>query len=407
MRIPFGTITLTDKAKTLILESLERGRISSGRLVGEFEERIAVLIGAKEAVAVSSGTDAVAVAVAVLHDIGAARGDEVIVPALSFVATGNAVLHAGFRPKFVDVDRRTLNIDPNRIETAITDRTRAIVAVHLMGKPADMDAIDHLARKHGLLVIEDAAEAYGAVYKGRNIGTIGDMAAFSLYVAHIITTGEGGVVLTQNEEYAEILRSLRAHGRACKCKKCVSNISSEYCTKRFANPEIGDIRFHFERVGFSCKMNELEAAVGLGTMDLYHDILEIRHKNLMTMIERFQEFSGSLETYPEEGHERIGPHAFPFVVKEEAPFTRDELMVYLEENGVDPRTLFSSIPTQCGGYEFLGYRLGDFPNAEYIGRNGIHIGVHQDVTPADIDWLVEKMREFIGRTRNGRSYSHN
>jgi dTDP-4-amino-4,6-dideoxygalactose transaminase len=395
MRIPFGTVSVTEKAKNLIFDSLERGRISGGRLVGKFEEQFADLIGSKEGVAVSSGTDADILALAVLHDLGAKRGDEVVIPALSFVATGNAVLHAGFTPVFVDVERETLNIDPAKIERVITEHTKAIMVVHLMGKPAPMDEIKELAEKYNLYVIEDAAEAYGAIYKGKNIGTIGDLSAFSLYVAHVITTGEGGIVLTDNEQYAEILRSLRAHGRACKCKECVSNITSGYCEKRFSDKERGDIRFHFERVGYSCKMNELEAALGLGTLELYDEIVHKRHINLIMMIERFQQFSEYLWTYQEEGYERLGPHAFPFVVKENAPFTRDELMVYLEKNAIDARTLFSSIPTQCGGYEFLGYNLGDFPNAEYIGRNGIHIGVHQDVDEEDIDWFIGCIETFI------------
>jgi len=264
-----------------------------------------------------------------------------------------------------------------------------------MGKPAPMDEIREIAQKYHLYVIEDAAEAYGAVYKGKNIGTIGDLSAFSLYVAHVITTGEGGIILTDNEQYAEILRSLRSHGRACECKQCVSNITSGYCEKRFSDRERGDIRFHFERVGYSCKMNELEAALGLGTLELYEEILLKRHKNLMMMIENFQQFSDYLWTYNEEDYERIGPHAFPFVVGENAPFTRDELMLYLEKNGIDARTLFSSIPTQCGGYEFLGYSSGDFPNAEYIGKNGIHIGVHQDVKEEDIEWFINCVDNFI------------
>ena len=395
MRIPFGTVSITDRTRELILDCLDRGRVSSGKLVREFEERFADLIGVKEAVAVSSGTDADTLALAVLHDLGAERGDEVIVPALSFVSTGAAVIHAGFTPVFVDIDPDTLNIDPKKIEEAITERTRAIMPVHLMGKPADMDSINAIAEGNDLLVAEDAAEAYGAVYKGRNIGTLGDLAAFSLYVAHIITTGEGGIVLTDNEEYAEILRSLRGHGRACKCKQCVSNLTSGYCDRRFSDKERGDIRFQFERLGYSSKMNELEAALGLGTLDNYHDIVEKRHKNLLLMIEGFQEFSEYIWTYQEQPYEKIGPHAFPFVVKDVATFTRDEIMLYLEKKGIDGRTLFSSIPTQCSGFEFLGYQLGDFPNAEYIGKNGVHIGVHQDVNEEDIEWCIDCVREFI------------
>ena len=395
MKIPFGTVSITNKSKQLIQDCLEKGRISSGKLVRKFEEEFAALIGVKEAVAVSSGTDADTLALAVLYDLGAKPGDEIIVPALSFVATGNAVLHAGFTPVFVDVDMETLNIDPDKIENVITERTRGIMPVHLMGKPAPMDEIKKLVRKYNLLVVEDAAEAYGAVYKGQKIGSIGNLGAFSLYVAHIITTGEGGMIVTDSEVYAEILRSLRSHGRACKCKQCVSNISSGYCEKRFRDKERGDLRFIFERVGYSCKMNELEAALGLGTLDIYHEILEKRHTTLLTMIDGFQQFSKYLWTFQEESHERIGPHAFPFVVKEGSPFTRDDLMLHLEKNGVDARTLFSSIPTQCGGYGFLGHKTGDFPNAEYIGTNGIHIGVHQNVKEENIGWFIDRVEEFI------------
>jgi dTDP-4-amino-4,6-dideoxygalactose transaminase len=178
MVVPFGTISIPEPSLERIGEILHTKRVSSGKYVRMFEEKFAELLGVKEAVALSSGTDADILALAVLHDYGAKRGDEVILPALSFVATGNAVLHAGFKPVFVDIDRRTLNIDVNRIEGAVTERTRAIMPVHLMGKPADMDPILAIARKHGLPVIEDAAEAHGAEYKGKPVGSLADMAAF-------------------------------------------------------------------------------------------------------------------------------------------------------------------------------------------------------------------------------------
>jgi dTDP-4-amino-4,6-dideoxygalactose transaminase len=363
--------------------------------VREFEENFASRIGTRDAVAVSSGTDADALALAVLHSLGAQRGDEVIVPALSFVATGNAVLHAGFRPVFVDIDPATLNLDVERIEALISSRTKAIMPVHVMGKPADMDAIMDIAHRYDLLVVEDAAEAHGAMYKGRHVGSIGDLGAFSLYVAHIISTGEGGIVTTANHDFADILRSLRAHGRACKCHKCISNLTSGYCEKRFQDQERGDIRFHFERIGFSSKMNELEAALGLGTIDLFEEIVEKRRHHMFMMVEGFAEFEDLFWTISEEPHERIGPHAFPFVLRPDAPFGRNELLRHLEKCGIDARTLFTSIPTQCGGYEFLGYRLGDFPQAEYIGCHGLHVGVHQDITPDDIGWFLETIRHFI------------
>ncbi|HEY5997615.1 MAG TPA: DegT/DnrJ/EryC1/StrS family aminotransferase [Candidatus Deferrimicrobiaceae bacterium] len=394
-RVPFGTITITEKSKELIREALDSRRISSGKYVRMLEDRFAELAGAREAVAVSSGTDADALALAVLHDFGARRGDEIIVPALSFVATGNAVLQAGFRPVFVDVDRETLNLDPSRIERAVTDRTRAIMPVHLMGKPADMDAIREIAGRHALAVIDDAAEAHGTLYKGKPAGSLGDMTAFSLYVAHIVTSGEGGIVTTDREDYAEILRSLRSHGRACACRRCMLNLEGGYCPKRFRGEGGEDIRFRFDRIGYSCKMNELEAAIGLGAFDLYDEILARRRENLMHVLGRFDRFSPFLRTIREEPWERIGPHAVPIVVQEDASFTRADLSRFLEERGIETRTLFASMPTQCPGFSDLGYRLGEFPNAEYLGNHGLHVGVHQDLGLAEMDYVLETIAEFL------------
>jgi len=393
MKIPFGTILITQGSKNSINKILDSGRVSSGKYVRQFEERFAKLIGTKEAVAVSSGTDADILALAVLHDFGAKRNDEIILPALSFVATGNAVLHARFKPVFVDIERETLNIDVKKIEEKITEKTRAILPVHLIGKPADMDAINGIAKKYNLYVIEDAAEAYGAIYKGRDIGTLGDMAAFSTYLAHMVSTVEGGVVTTNRPDFAEILRSLRSHGRACKCKVCTLNIKGGYCPKRFQYGE--DIRFLFERIGYSSKMNELEAAVGLGNLDIYNEILEKRIKNLISLRKKFEKFKPYLTTIKEGKDERIGPHAFPIIIQEGAPFAREELVNFLEKNEIETRNLFSSIPTQCQGFSFLGYKLGDFPNAEYIGTNGLHIGVHQDLNEEHINYFIETVDKFL------------
>jgi len=395
IKIPFGTVSITKKTKKLIKWILDSNRVSCGKYVREFEKKFAELVGTKEAVALSSGADADALALAVLYDFGAKRNDEVIVPALSFVATGNAILQAGFNPVFVDIDRMTLNIDPSKVEKAITRKTRAIMPVHLMGKPADMDEINRIAKKRNLFVIEDAAEAHGATYRDKNIGTLGDMAAFSLYVAHIITTVEGGIVVTNKKKFAEVLRSLRTHGRACKCERCILNISSGFCEKRFQYGEKNDIRFMFERIGYSSKMNELEAAVGLGNLEEYHKILKKRRQNLKYLTKEFKKFSPYLVTIEEGADEKIGPHAFPVIVQEEVRFTREELVDYLERKGIETRTLFASMPTQCPGFKFLEYKLGDFPNAEYIGDNGFHIGIHQDLSKEHLDYFLDCVSRFL------------
>lgn len=393
MKIHFGTMSIIKESRDLINDILLSGKVSQGKYVRELEERFAEIIGTKEAVAVSSGTDADTLALAVLYDFGAQRQDEVIIPALSFVSTGNAVLHAGFKPVFVDIELETLNINADKIEELITEKTRAIMPVHLMGKPAEMDKINAIAKKHNLSVIEDAAEAHGSIYKGRNIGTIGDMAAFSLYVAHMISTVEGGVITTNNSDYAEILRSLRSHGRSCNCKICVLNTGTITCPKRFKNGK--DMRFIFERIGYSAKMNEMEAAIGLGNIKVWPKYLAKRRENLLYLFEHFKKFQPYLTTIKEEEYETIGPHAFPVIVGKGAKFTRDELVDYLNKNGIDSRNLFLSMPTQCPGFKFLGYKLGEFPIAEYVGNNGFHIGVHQDIKEEHIDYFIVTVERFL------------
>lgn len=393
IRYPFGTITITKKAKQLVNEALDSGRVSGGKYVRQFEKEFARLVGTSEAVAVSTGTDADTLALAVLYDAGARRGDEVVIPSLSFAATGHAVLHAGFTPVFVDIERATLNIDPAKIEAAITPRTRAIMPVHLLGKPAEMDTILAIAKKHKLAVVEDAAEAQSAVYKGRNIGTMGDMAAFSLYIAHIISTVEGGAVTTNNPEYAAILRSLRAHGRACKCETCVVSSEMKYCEKRFKYDT--DIRFIFERIGYSSKMNELEAAVGIGYLDIYADIYRKRQENFAYIREQFKPYRDRLDTIDPAPYEEMAPYAFGVLVRERDTFTRDQLSTYLEQRGIDTRSLFQSMPTQCAGFKFLGHTYGQFPEAEYVGNHGFHVGIHQDVTREHIDHFISCLDEFL------------
>lgn len=396
MRLTFGSLSITNYSKKIIHEILDSNRLSCGKYVQKFEEEFAALIGTREAVAVSSGTDADALALAALYDFGARRQDEVIIPALTFVATANAVLQAGFKPVFVDIERSTLSLDPVKIEAAITDKTKAIMPVHLMGKPADMDAINALAKKHKLYVIEDAAQAHGAVYKGRNIGTLGDMAAFSLYIAHIITTVEGGVITTNDHIFAEVLRSLRSHGRACKCKVCVINTKSLYCPKRFnQSSKKDDIRFIFERVGFSAKMNELEAAIGIGNLKVYKSILNKRRESLYYLMKKIEKFAPYIMSLKKETNEEIGPHALALIIQEQSKFSRSLFVQYLAKKGIDSRILFSSIPTQCPGFNFLGYKSGDFPIAEYIGNHGIHVGVHQEIGKRECDYLIQAIGKFL------------
>jgi len=175
----------------------------------------------------------------------------------------------------------------------------------------------------------------------------------------------------------------------------VLNTSSGYCAKRFGSGDGVDIRFQFERIGFSAKMNELEAAVGLGYLEQFHELLAKKRSNLLSMMDKFRAFDSHLYTITEEPHEKIGPHAFPMILKEDAPFTRNQFVEHLEQHDIDTRSLFLSMPTQCQGFGFLGHRLGEFPEAEYIGDRGLHIGVHQGIGEEHIAYIMETVAGFL------------
>ena len=371
MRISFGDLVIGDIAKRNFQRVFDKNWASEGDNVREFEAKFAAKFGYKHAIATSSGTDADMVSCAALYDFGANREDEIIVPALSFVATTNSVLAAGFIPKFVDVELETLNIDPAKIKEAITDKTRAIMVVHTMGKPCDMDLILKIAKKHNLKVIEDACEAHGAMYKGKIVGKIGDMGAFSFYTAHQIVCGEGGMVTTEDDKIADIVRSVKSHGRPP-----------------------GSIYFDFRRIGFNSKMNDMEAALGLEGIETFDEFFNKRKHNLYNLLRLTKDLSKYCYFIKEEKYEKVSPHAFPLVLKDKK-YNRNKLYQYLESKGIQCKTLFGSLPTQHNAFKFLNYRYGDFPVAEYIGNNGLHFGMHQYLNDDDMLFINQMLREYF------------
>ena len=373
MRINFGDLKIGKTARKYIQEALDKNWISEGANVKKFEAGFAAKFGYKHAIAVSSGTDADIVSCASLYEFGAKRGDEIIVPACTFVASANAILAAGFTPKFVDIEIETLNIDPDKIEAAITPKTRAIMVVHLMGKPCDMDPILRIARKHKLRIIEDACESHGARYKGKFIGTIGDMGAFSFYVAHVVVAGEGGMVVTDNDDIASVIRSVKSHGRP-----------------------FGSIYFDFERIGFNSRMNDLTAAVGIEGVEQFEKTFKTRKDNMYRLLELTEELSDYCYFSKEEKHEVVSPHAFPIVLKDKK-YNCAKLYKYLEDKGIQCKTLFGSLPTQHKVFKFLGLKKGQFPAAEYVGENGLHFGIHQYLTDDDLTYIADTLKKYFVR----------
>ena len=371
MRIMFGDLRIGESARKYVLAALDKNWVSEGENVREFEREFAEKFGYRHCVATSSGTDAVICCCASLYDFGAKRGDEIIVPAVTFVASANAILAAGFLPRFVDVEVDTLNIDPAKIEAAVNDRTRAIMAVHLMGKPCDMDIITEIASEHGLMIIEDACEAHGARYKDKVVGSIGDMGAFSFYAAHVVVAGEGGMIVTDSDEVADVVRSVKSHGRPA-----------------------GSIYFDFQRIGFNSRMNELTAAVGLEGLERFDESFKKRKYNVYKLLKLTEDLADYCYFIKEEPYERVSPHAFPVVLKDEK-YDCSKLYAYLESKSIQCKTLFGSLPTQHDAFRFMGHRPGDFPAAEYVGRNGLHFGIHQYLTDDDLEYISDTLKSYF------------
>lgn len=371
MRIAFGDLKIGGIARRYIQRALDKNWVSEGENVKEFEQKFAQKFGYKHAIATSSGTDAGTCACAALHDFGVERGDEVIVPACCYGSVPQSILAAGLMPKFVDIDLKTLNIDVSKIEAAISPKTRAINVIHNMGKPCEMDVISEIAKARNLFLIEDACESLGGKYKGREIGNIGDIGTCSFYAAHLIVCGEGGIAVTNRDDIANVINSLTRHGRPP-----------------------GSLYFDFQRVGFNSKMNDMEAAIGLEGLENFDYTFEKRKKNLYQLLILTSDLSELCYFIEEEPYEVVSPHAFPLVLKN-SKYNRERLYSYLESKGIQCKTLFGSLPTQHKAFQFLGYKYGDFPVAEYVGENGLHFGIHQYLTNDDLVYVSEVLQDYF------------
>jgi dTDP-4-amino-4,6-dideoxygalactose transaminase len=321
--IGVGTLNVSQRAKALVLETLNNNRLSYGPFMQQFEAEFAARHNSRFGIMSNSGTSALQIALQAMKEMhGWADGDEVIVPAVTFVATANIVLHNRMRPVLVDVEAAYYELDPAQLEAKITPRTRAIIPVHLFGQPADMDPINEIATKHGLKLIEDSAETMFATYKGRPVGSLGEIGCFSTYVAHLLVTGVGGLNTTNNPEYAVRMRSLLNHGR----DSIYISIDDD---KDKAAEELRMIvarRFNFISVGHSFRATEMEAALGLAQLEEAEAMLATRRANAKSLIRKL----AHLEPYLQLPKIRPGSeHAFmmfPLVLRDE---TKTELVNFL------------------------------------------------------------------------------
>lgn len=392
-KIGVGYALITDLEKKYVNMALDSGRLSPGPFVQKFEKKFAEMHKQKYGIACNSGTSSLHVALEALKEkYSWDQNSEVLVPAITFIATSNAVMHAGMKPVFVDVDSRTYNIDTKLIEEKITENTVAIMPVHTFGQPCEMDSIVKIATKYGLKIVEDCAEAHFAVYKGRPVASFSNIAGSSTYVAHTITTGIGGVIITDDTNLAEITRSLIAHGRACTCENCIAYNSKQVCKLRMQTEM--DRRFMMIRLGYSYRIGELEGALGVAQLENKDFIINTRKANAKILTDGLKDVEQYLQLpyYPE-----YVEHSFmmyPLVIKDDKAFTRNEIVKYLEQNNIETRPMLPLL-NQPIYKEIFGDIEKDYPVAQWINNNGFYVGCHHGLSKEELNMIIKMIHAFL------------
>ena len=365
-RVEMASADLDESDEKAVLEVMRSGRLALGPKVTEFERLAAEYAGAKHAIAVNSGTGGLHL---LCRAVGLCPGDEVITTPFSFVASTNCFLYEGAKPVFVDIESCTYNLDPTLIEAAITPATKAVLAVDVFGHPADWDAIEEVAARHGLEVIADSCESIGAEYRGRKTGPIGAGGVFAFYPNKQMTTGEGGMIVTNRDDVAALCRSMANQGR----------------------DEMTSWLEH-ARMGFNYRMDELSAALGISQLQRIDEFLAKRRWVAET-------YNALLRHEPRVRTPIVRPGAkmshFVYVVELQGDLERDKAMQRLAERGVPSRGYFSPIHIQPYIQAMFGYRKGMFPAAERVATKTIALPFHNNLSTAQIEYVVSVLTQVL------------
>lgn len=401
IKIAVGEFRLGPEERLSLLEVIDSGRISEGKRTFEFEKAWADYIGTKYAVAVNSGTSALIAGITALKTkYGIKDGSKVITTPLTFIATINAIVHCGLKPVFVDIESESLVITPENVRAALKKEkgVSMILPVHLMGYPADMDSLKEISREYNLVLMEDAAQAHGTIYKGRRVGGLSELGIFSFYIAHNIQAGEMGAITTDSYDIYKLLKKIKAHGRMCECNVCTRSRGICPSLDNYKGGEDFDPRFYHDMVGFNFKIMEFQAALGLTQLKKADEIFEKRNSNIKYLNEGLRDLSDILQLplYSKD----VSYLAYPLVIKNTKLISRLKLRRELEKNGIETRPLFGCIPTQQPAYAYLKeIYASSLPNAEYAGLNGFYIGCHQYLTKGDLDFIIESFHSLLRENR--------
>ncbi|MBC7228952.1 MAG: DegT/DnrJ/EryC1/StrS aminotransferase family protein [Actinobacteria bacterium] len=374
----FGAPLIEQDEIDEVVATLKSGWIGTGPKVARFERMFAEYKGCTHAIAVSSCTAALHLS---MLAIGIEPGDEVIVPTMTFGATANAVIHAGGKPVLVDCERDTMNIDLEDIRRKITPRTKAIVPVHFAGRPCDMDAIMAIAQEYRLKVVEDCAHAIETEYHGKKAGTFGDLGCFSFYVTKNIITGEGGMVITENEEYANRIKILALHGM------------TKDAWKRFSDE--GYKHYQYVYCGYKYNMTDIQASLGIHQLPRVERYRERRRE----IWKRYNEAFRDLPVFtpaPEEENTRHAYHLYTLLLDiDRMNITRDRFLDEMTRRNIGVGVHYVALHLHPFFQEEFGYREGDFPNAEWISERTLSIPLSAKLQEQDIIDVIAAVKEII------------
>jgi CDP-6-deoxy-D-xylo-4-hexulose-3-dehydrase len=382
--------------------------LTTGRYAERFERSFADLFGLRHALLVNSGSSANLVALScltspTLGERALRAGDEVITVASSFPTTVNPILQNGLVPVFVDVDVPTYNIDVSMLEEALSDRTGAIMIAHTLGNPFDLDAVTAFARKHDLWLIEDCCDALGSTYRGKMVGSFGDLASVSFYPAHHITMGEGGCVLTNKGRLKVLAESFRDWGRDCWCDPGKENT----CGKRFEHqlgelPRGYDHKYIYSHIGYNLKLTDMQAAVGVAQLEKLDSFIDARKRNFALLHAGLQDLQDHLILPQATLHSEPSWFGFPLALREDSPVTRDHMLRFMNDRKIATRLLFGGNLLRQPAYRDVAHRrVGDLARADFVMNRVFWVGVYPGLTDQTVEFMLESFHDAIAAANAG------
>ncbi len=405
-RIATGDKVYNEKEAISLVDASLDFWLTAGRYASQFEKELSAFLGAEYCLLTNSGSSANLLAISCLtsEKLGKSRlspGNEVVTVACAFPTTINPIIQNNLVPVFVDVEMGTYNIKTDRIEGAISKRTKAIFLAHTLGNPFDIDEVIEIAEKHNLWVIEDNCDALGSKYKGKYTGTFGHISTCSFYPAHHITMGEGGAVITNDRELKRLIMSFRDWGRDCWCAPGCDNTCGKRFSYQLGNMHYGyDHKYIYSHIGYNLKVTDMQAAIGVEQLKKLPGFIKSRRENFKLLREGMIKYSDYFILPQETPGSEPSWFGFLLTVKEGAPFDKNEIVTYLEKHNIATRPLFAGNILKHPAYVNINCRVyGDLDNTDFILNNTFWIGVSPAISREMIDYVLKTFDDFIAAKR--------